>query len=70
MHYYENCGKKWVPTYAIVVAYLTIIVQPFPNFTKLLAVVPSMKNHPHFIILNQKINTNTKSPMLVTQLIL
>ena len=62
--------KKWVPTYTTVVAYLTTIAQPFPIFRKLLAIIPSMKNHPHLIILNQKINTNTKSPMLLTQLVL
>ena len=44
--------------------------QPFPIFRKLLAIIPSMKNHPQLIILNQKINSNTKSLMLLTQLVL
>ena len=56
--------------YTAVVVYLTTIAQQFPNFRKLLAIIPSMKNHPHLIILNQKTNTNTKSPMLLTQLVL
>ena len=54
--------------YTTVVAYFTTIAQPFHIIRKLLAIIPSMKNHPHLIILNQKINTNTKSPMLLTQL--
>ena len=56
----QELRKKWVPTHTTVVARLTTITQP----------IPSMKNHPHLIILSQKINTNTKSPMLLTQLIL
>ena len=44
--------------------------QPFPIFRKLLAIIPSMKNHPQLIILNQKMNANTKSPMLLTQIVL
>ena len=62
--------KNWFPTYTAVVAHLTTIAQPFPIFRKLLATIPSMNNHPHLIILNQKINTDTKSPMLLTQLVL
>ena len=30
----------------------------------------SMQKQPHLIILSQKINTNTKSPTLITQLVL
>ena len=56
--------------YTTVAAYFTAIAQPFPIFGKLLTIIPGMKNHPHLIILNQKINTNTKSPMLLTQLVL
>ena len=62
--------KNWFPTYTAVVAHLTTIAQPFPIFRKLLATIPSMNNHPRLIILNQKINTDTKSPMLLTQLVL
>ena len=64
-----NFGKKWVPTYTTVVAYLTTIAQTF-IFRKLLAIIPSMDNDSNLIILNQKIHTNTKSPMLLTQLVL
>ena len=56
--------------YPTFVAYLTTIAQPFPIFSKLLAMIPSLKNHPHLIILNQETNTNTKPPMLLTQLVL
>ena len=56
--------------YATVVAYLTTITQPFSIFRKLLAIIPSMKNLPHLIIPNQKINTNAKSPMLLIQVVL
>ena len=56
--------------YATVVGYLTTIAQPFPIFRKLLAIILSMKNHSHLTILNQKVNANTKSPMLPTQLVL
>ena len=77
MHNYETGrsfleigGKKCVPTYTTVAAYFTTTAQPFPVFRKLLAIIPSMKNHPQLITLNQKINSNTKSPMLLTQLAL
>ena len=53
--------------YTTVVAYFTTTAQPFLIFRKLLAIAHS---HPYVIILNQKINTNTKSPMLLTQLVL
>ena len=56
--------------YTTVVAYFTTIAQPFAIFRKLLVIIPSMKNHPDLIILNQKINSNTKSRMLLTQLVL
>ena len=46
--------------YATVVAYFTTTAQAFAIFWKLLAIT---HNHPHVIILNQKINTNTKSPV-------
>ena len=49
-------------------AYFSTIVQPI--FSKLLATIPSMQNHPHLRILNQNINTNNKSLMLLTQLVL
>ena len=62
--------EKRVPTYTTVAAYFMTTAQPFPIFRKLLAIIPSMKNHPHVIILNRKINSNTKSPMLLTQLAL
>ena len=70
MKKYYKLGKKWVPTYATVAAHFTTIAQPFPIFRKLLAIISSMKNHPHLTILNQNINTNTKSLMLLTQLAL
>ena len=76
MHYYEiyrffrNWGKKWGPTNTTVGAYISTIVQPYPIFRKLLAIIPSIQNHPHLRILTQKMNTNTKSPMLLTQLVL
>ena len=53
-----------------VVAYSSTIVQPFNIFRKLLVIIPSMQNYPHLIILNQKISTNTKPPMLLTLLVL
>ena len=56
--------------YTTVVAYFTTTAQPFPIFRKLLPIIPSMKNHPQLIILNPKINSNTRSPMLLTQLVL
>ena len=65
----KNWGKKSVPTYTIVVAFFMIIVQPFPIIGKLLVLIPSMKNHPQLIILNQNSRLN-KSPMLLTQLVL
>ena len=75
MHNYEiqfsrNLGKKRAPTDTTVGAYFSTIVQPFPNFRKLLAIIPSMQNHPHFRILNQKFNTNNKFLMLLSQLVL
>ena len=60
----------WASTYTTVVVYLTTIAQLFPTFRKLLAIIHSMKNDAHLIILNQKINTNTKSRLLLTQLVL
>ena len=45
-------------------------IQPFFFFRKLLAMIASMQNHPHLIILNQKISTNTKALILLTQLVL
>ena len=59
-----------VPTYATAVAYFSPIAPPVPIFRKLVGIIPSMQNHPHFIILNQKINSNTKLPTLLTQLVL
>ena len=50
--------------------FYVVIVQPFAIFRKLLVMIPYTQNHPHLIILSQKINTNTKSPRLLTQLIL
>ena len=65
----RNWEKKWVPMYTAVVAYFTTTAQPFPIFRKLLAIAPSIKNPPQLIILNQKLNSNFKSPMLQTQLV-
>ena len=67
LEFSRNWWKKWVPTYTIVVAYFTTTTQPFLISRKLLAIT---HNHPHVIILNQKVNTNAKSPMLLTQLML
>ena len=67
LEFSRNCGKKWVPTYTTVVAYLTTIDQPFPIFRKLLTIIPSMKNYPHLIILNQKL-TNSTSAVIPNQL--
>ena len=53
-----------------VVAYISSTQQAFLIYMKLLGIIPNMQNHPHLIILNQKINTNTKSPILLTQLVL
>ena len=58
--------KKWAPTNTAVGAYFWTIAQPFSIFRKLLAIIPSIQNHPHLRILNLKISTNTKSPMLLT----
>ena len=33
------------------------------------AIIPNMQNLPHVIILNQKINANTKSPILLSKLV-
>ena len=66
----RNWEKKWVPMYTAVVAYFTTTAQPFPIFRKLLPIIPSMKNHLQLIILNPKINSNIRSPMLLTQLVL
>ena len=46
------------------------IAQPFPIFSKLLSIILNIQNHPHLRISNLKINTNTKSPLLLTQLVL
>ena len=78
MHYYEVArsfleigGKsEFLRILGNFAAYFTTTAQPFPIFRKLLVIIPSMKNHPQLIILNQKINSNTKSPMLLTQLFL
>ena len=56
--------------YTTLVAYFSTIVQPFHILRKLYAIVPGMQNHQHLTILNQKNNTHTKSPMLLTQLVL
>ena len=58
-----NWGKEWVSTYTTVAAFFSTIFQPYRSFRKLLAIIPSMKNHLHLIPLNQKINTNTKLPV-------
>ena len=70
LQFCRNWGEKRAPTDTTVGAYFSTIVQPFPIFRKLLAIIPSMQNHPHLRILNQKINTNNKSPMLLTQVVL
>ena len=70
LEFSRNWGKKWVPTYTRVVACFSTKVQLFPIFKKFLAVIPSIHNHQHLIILNQKINTNTKLPMLLIKLVL
>ena len=67
LEFSRNWGKKWVPTNTTVVTYFTTTAQPFLIFRKLLAIAHS---HRYIIVLNQKINTNTKSPMLLTQLVL
>ena len=36
---------------------------PFPIFMKFLAIISSMQNQTHIIILNQKTNTNAKLPV-------
>ena len=56
--------------YTTVVTYLTTIAQPFPIFRRLLAIIPSMKNHPQLIVLNQKVNTDTKSPTKSTSAVI
>ena len=66
----RSLEKKWVPTYPTVVAYFSPIARPVPIFRKLVAIISSVQNHPHFIILNQKINSNNKLPMLLTQIVL
>ena len=53
-----------------VVAYISSTQQAFLIYMKLLGIIPNMQNHPHLIILNQKIDTNTKLPILLTQLVL
>ena len=63
-------GTEEIPKYTTVVAYFLTIAQPFPIFRMLLAIIPSIQNHPPLIILNRKINTNAKSPMLLTKLVL
>ena len=62
----RNWGKKWVPRYTTFLAYLTTVAQPFPILWKILAIVTNINNHPHLI----KINTDTKSPMSLTRLVL
>ena len=66
----RNWAKKWAPTDTTVGAYFSTIVQEFLIFKKLLAIITSMQNHPRSRILNQKINTNNKWPMLLPQLVL
>ena len=56
--------------YTTVVAYFSTIIQPFHILRKLRAIIPSMQNHQYLTILIQKNNTHTKSPMLLTQLVL
>ena len=56
--------------YTTLVAYFSTIVQPFHILRKLYAIVPGMQNRQYLTILNQKNNTYTKSPMLLTQLVL
>ena len=78
MHYYEIArsfveigGKsEFLRILGNFVAYFITTAQLFPIFRKLLVIIPSIKNHPQLIILNQKISSNTKSPMLLTQLLL
>ena len=65
--FYE-LGKKWAPTNTTVEAYFSTIAQPFPIFSKLLGIIPSIQNHPHLRILNLKANANTRSHMLLTQI--
>ena len=65
-----NWGKKWAPTNITNGLHFSTIAQPFPIFKKLLAIIPNIQNHPHVRILDLKINTNTKSPVLLTQLVL
>ena len=51
MGFYVNYSCSIFHDYSSIISY----------FRKLLAIIPSMKNHPYLIIPNQKINTNTKS---------
>ena len=55
---------------AIAGGYFSTLAQPFLIFRKLLAIIPIIQNQPHLRTLNLNINTNTKSPMLLTQLVL
>ena len=66
----RNWGKKWAPTNTTAGASFWTIAQSFPVFRKLLAIISSIQNHPDLRILNLKISTNTKSPILLTQLVL
>ena len=58
MHYYKieksflEIWEKKVPMVTTAVAYFTTTAQLFPIFRKLLAIIPSMKNHPQLINLN------------------
>ena len=55
---------------AIAGGYFSNLAQQFLIFRKLLAIIPIIHNQPHLRTLNLNINTNTKSPMLLTQLVL
>ena len=70
LEFSKKWWKKEVPMYTTVVAYIASTQKAFLIYMKLLAIIPNMQNHPHLIILNQKINANTKSPILLTQLAL
>ena len=64
LQFSRNWGKKWAPTDTAVGAYFSDMAQPFLIFRKLLVIIPGIRNHPH------KVYTSTKSPMLLTQLVL
>ena len=63
----RNWRKKWAPTNTTVGAYFWTLAQPFPIFMKLLAIICSIQNLSHLRNLNLKINTNTKSLMLIAK---